>query len=173
MIPKLNVAGLGLSEIIPGTEGAPQNQEQSMPEPKQPTPKQPGLAIPKLNVEGLGLSELKADTPKQQKGVLDSSSSDDDFFKPPQGASHMQPPQPKKPLGFSIPKLNVNGLGLSELIPGTEGPKIEDQQAAAPPQLPIKKPFSIPKLKVEGLGLSEIVPGTGDPAKDHPKEMIS
>jgi hypothetical protein len=24
-IPKLNVAGLGLSEIIPGTEGAPQN----------------------------------------------------------------------------------------------------------------------------------------------------
>jgi hypothetical protein len=25
-IPKLNVAGLGLSEIIPGTEGAPQNQ---------------------------------------------------------------------------------------------------------------------------------------------------
>lgn len=31
-------------------------------------------------------------------------------------------------LGFSIPKLNVAGLGLSEIIPGTEGkPLIADK----------------------------------------------
>ena len=80
----------------------------------------------------------------------------------------MPPPPPKKPLGFTIPKLNVNGLGLSEIIPGTEGGQKQPDQVTPPPNFnaPLKKPFAIPKLKVDGLGLSEIVPGTGDPIEE-------
>jgi hypothetical protein len=38
-----------------------------------------------------------------------------------QGTQAPPPPPPKKPMGFAIPTLNVAGLGLSEIIPGTEG----------------------------------------------------
>jgi hypothetical protein len=72
----------------------------------------------------------------------------------------MPPPPPKKPLGFSIPKLNVNGLGLSEIIPEKE--EMKQDNPPQPPTIPKKTlGFAIPKLKVEGLGLSEIIPGTG------------
>ena len=62
-------------------------------------------------------------------------------------------------MGFSIPKLNVAGLGLSEIVPGTgdpvPAPVIEKVEQ---PRKPIG--FNIPKLNVAGLGLSEIIPGT-------------
>lgn len=38
-----------------------------------------------------------------------------------QGTQAPPPPPPKKAMGFAVPKLNVAGLGLSEIIPGTEG----------------------------------------------------
>jgi hypothetical protein len=41
--------------------------------------------------------------------------------RPEEGILAPPPPPPKKPMGFSIPKLKVEGLGLSEIIPGTEG----------------------------------------------------
>ena len=87
---------------------------------KDPLSKPKGISIPKLNVEGLGFTDIKPD-PLQEpvnKVLMDSSSSDEEFM---QGTQAPPPPPPKKPMGFAIPKLNVVGLGLSEIIPGTEG----------------------------------------------------
>ena len=93
----------------------------------------------------------------------------------------MQPPA-KKPFGFSIPKLKVEGLGLSEIIPGTGDPEVikysagekngpekrqaenayqhieeeEKQVPSAPKSGKVK--FSIPKLNVASLGLSDLTP---------------
>jgi hypothetical protein len=81
-------------------------------------------AMPKLKVEGLGFNEIKPDLVQEpaNKIQLDSSSSDEEFMKrPEEGILAPPPPPPKKPMGFSIPKLKVEGLGLSEIIPGTEG----------------------------------------------------
>ena len=64
-------------------------------------------------------------------------------------------------MGFSIPKLNVAGLGLSEIVPGTgdpvPAPVIEIEKVEQPKK---QIGFNIPKLNVAGLGLSEIIPGT-------------
>jgi hypothetical protein len=82
------------------------------------------IAMPKLKVEGLGFTEIKPDPVQEpvNKIPLDSSSSDEEFMKrPEEGSLAPPPPPPKKPMGFSIPKLKVEGLGLSEIIPGTEG----------------------------------------------------
>jgi len=71
-------------------------------------------------VEGLGFTGIKPDPVQEpaSKVPLDSSSSDEEFM---QGTQAPPPPPPKKPMGFAIPTLNVEGLGLSEIIPGTEG----------------------------------------------------
>jgi hypothetical protein len=73
----------------------------------------------------LGLSEIIPGTaaeiiaqPKEDEGKfkdLDSSSSDE--FEYSKDHIVQPPPQQKKTLGFAIPKLNVAGLGLSEIIP--------------------------------------------------------
>lgn len=167
-IPKLNVAGLGLSEIIPGTGDKLEAQVPPPvktpdtidvpPKPQEQVKKPIGFSIPKLNVAGLGLSEIIPGTGDPiPLPVIE------------------QVQQPKKPMsGFSIPKLNVAGLGLSEIIPGTEGkPLIPDNKDAAQvrdeeqkdmvaPAPQVKKPvgFSIPKLNVAGLGLSDLRPDT-------------
>lgn len=83
-------------------------------------------AVPKLNAEGLGFTDIKPDQVQEPayKIQLDSSSSDEEFMKrPEEGILAPPPPPPKKPMGFAIPKLKVEGLGLSEIIPGTEGAK--------------------------------------------------
>jgi len=51
-----------------------------------------------------------------------------------------------------IPKLNVTGLTLSELVPDNQPP----QQLEVPMQ---SKPITkiVPKLNITGLGLSELV----------------
>ena len=82
--------------------------------------------MPKLKVEGLGFTDIKPDPVQEpaNKIPLDSSSSDEEFMKRPEESSLTPPPPPpKKPMGFLIPKLKVEGLGLSEIIPGTEGAK--------------------------------------------------
>lgn len=79
-------------------------------------------------------------------------------------------PQAKGP-PFKIPKLNVTGLGLSDLVKDPE-PTVPPQRPVAPeeeakevPQ-PQKKPgFSIPKLNVAGLGFSDLRPPE-EPAKN-------
>ena len=84
------------------------------------------IAMPKLKVEGLGFTDIKPDPVKvpTNKVPLDSSSSDEEFMKrPEEGSLAPPPPPPKKPMGLAIPKLKVEGLGLSEIIPGTEGAK--------------------------------------------------
>jgi hypothetical protein len=81
-------------------------------------------ALPKLKVEGLGSTDIKPDMVQEpaNKFPLDSSSSDEEFMKrPEESILAPPPPPPKKPMGFAIPKLKVEGLGLSEIIPGTEG----------------------------------------------------
>ena len=79
------------------------------------------IAIPKLKVEGLGFTDIKPDLVLEpaNKIQMDSSSSDEEFMKRPEEGC--LPPPPKKPIAFAIPKLKVEGLGLSEIIPGTEG----------------------------------------------------
>jgi hypothetical protein len=59
--------------------------------------------------------------------------------------------------------LNVAGLGLSEIIPGTQEAPLriaEETKSIPPPPIKTVPKFSIPKLNVTGLGLSEIIPGT-------------
>jgi hypothetical protein len=58
------------------------------------------------------LSEIVPGTGDPQKPATDiagPAEENKETFEPPK----------KKPLGFSIPKLNVTGLGLSEIVPGT------------------------------------------------------
>jgi hypothetical protein len=60
---------------------------------------------------GLGLPELKPDDkPKSLKREQEEVKT-----APP-------PSQVKKGLPFGIPKLNISGLGLSEIVPGTGDP---------------------------------------------------
>lgn len=78
-----------------------------------------------------------------------------------------QIPPLKKPSGFVIPKLNVSGLGLSELRPDTPKQNNDaihiEEQRVEPPSIQSKPKIGVPKLNITGLGLSELVPD--DPPK--------
>ncbi len=59
-----------------------------------------------------------------------------------------------------ITKLNVTGLGFSDIVPEQKPAEIEETKKQDPPPPATKPAFSIPKLKIQGLGLSDLVPDT-------------
>eukprot|EP00347_Sterkiella_histriomuscorum_P005241 403357349 len=202
-LPKLNISGLGLSELTSGNNNQPsqieqdqlrlleeqkvQNQQQQVQHPQNPLPKKMPFAMPKLNVAGLGLSELAKDNSnnnqvsqiEQDQLRLLEEQKILALQKQQQQSIEQVNPQPKK-MPFPMPKLNVAGLGLSELAKDNNSNNqvsqieqdqlrlVEEQKIQALQQQqqqqnsqqvnpqPKKFPFAMPKLNIAGLGLSEL-----------------